>query len=68
MTSPSLGEPLSQCGRHSSASEGVHFLGGISPISPEIPKNSQIPNFLWLDWLTGPSFKPSNLLNNTRKS
>jgi hypothetical protein len=33
-----LGEPLSQCGRRSSASEDVHFLGGISPISPEISK------------------------------
>jgi hypothetical protein len=26
----------------SSASEGVQFLGEISPISPELPKNSQI--------------------------
>ena len=34
-----LGEPLSRCGRHSSASECVHFLGGISPISLKIPKS-----------------------------
>jgi len=40
--SPSLGEPLSRCGRHSSASKGVHFLGKFSPIFPAIPKNSQI--------------------------
>jgi len=32
-----LAKPLSRCGRHSSASEGVHFWGGISPIS-EISK------------------------------
>ena len=41
MTSASLtlGKPLSRCGRNSSASEGVHFLGEISPISPGIPKS-----------------------------
>jgi len=39
MTSPRL---AGRCGRHSSASEGAHFLGGIRAISPEIPNNSQI--------------------------
>jgi len=46
-----------------SASEGVHFLGGISPISPEIfkfPKSE----FFVADRLTGPFFKPSIFINN----
>ena len=43
-----LAEPLSRCERHSSASEGVHFFGRISPISPEIPKfPPKIPKILF---------------------
>ena len=41
--SPSLDEPLSRCGRHSSASEGVQFFGRNQPLlpkkSPKIPKS-----------------------------
>jgi hypothetical protein len=49
--SASLGELLFRCGRHSSASEGVHFWGEISPISPEIPRNSQIWILCgWIGW------------------
>ena len=59
--SPSLDEPLSRCGRHLFASEGVQFLGGISPRNPQKFPN---PKFSWLIRLTGPSFKPIILINN----
>ena len=51
-----LAEPLSRCERHSSASEGVHFLGGISPYLPRNPQKFPNPNFAWLNRLTGPIF------------
>jgi hypothetical protein len=56
--SSSLGELLSRCGRHSSASEGVHIFGGFSPISPDIPKTTpKFQIFYFMKWM---SFNKAN--------
>jgi hypothetical protein len=61
-----LGEPRRASfrrGRPSPASEGVHFLGRISPISPEIPQISQIRIVRgWIGWHAHLLYQVSSLI------
>jgi len=60
-----LDEPLSRCGSHSSASKGVHFLGGIQPHLPRSFQKCPNPIFRgWFGWQAHLSNQVSSIINH----